>query len=361
MRTRVIGIVLFVLVLGFAALLFTGKTASIFAKSTASASAGPAAPAAELPVRVRKAVKKPLSMKVPTNGTLRSNESVEIAAEVSRRLVKVHIKDGDRVKKGQMLFELDRADLIARSTEGVVRQKALGVTEERQRKLLGEGLLSKADYDKAKSELDLASAQLSIVSAELARTKIVAPFDGKLGILQVSEGAMVGPTTPLITLEDDSRMKIDFSVPERFSPHLAVGAKFSFVVEGGAPLVGSVVAIEPKLDERTRSIRLRGLSEAIDAKHPTLYAGQYVSVELTIESNAEVMLIPAEVVVPSLGGHTIFVVQDGVVKPRSVELGIRTDTEVGISKGLEAGELVAISNLLKLRPNAKVKVEEAAP
>lgn len=361
MKTRVIGVVLFVLVLGAAGLMMSGHSLPLFAKSSASASAAPAAPAGELVVRVRKATKKPLSMKVPTNGTLRSNESVTITAEVSRRLVKVHAKDGERVKKGQLLFELDATDLSARAAEASVKQRSFAIVEERQRKLLGEGLSSKNDYDKAKADLDLAVAQLSVVSADLVRTRIVAPFDGKLGLRQVSEGAMVGPTTPLITLEDDSRVKIDFTVPERFSPHVVVGAKFTFEVEGGKPLAGEVIAIEPKLDERTRSVKLRGLSEALDASRPTVFAGQYVSVELAVESKAEVMLLPAEVVVPSLGGHSVFVVEEGAVKPRSVELGIRTDTEVGISKGLEPGELVAISNLLKLRPGAKVKPVEEAP
>ncbi len=361
MKTRIIGVVLFVLVLGAAGLMLSGKSLPVFAKSSASASGSAAPPTQELPVRVRKAEKVPLKAKVPTNGTLRSNESVDLTAEVSRRLRRVHVKDGERVKKGQLLFELDGADLTARSIEVAVRQKSLSVVEERQRKLFAEGLLSKADYDKAKSELDLASAQLAVVSADFARTRILAPFDGRLGLLRVSEGAMVGPDKPLISLEDDSRVKIDFTVPERYAPHLKVGAPFTFVVEGGAALSGAVVAIEPKLDERTRSIRLRGVSEAIDKARPTLFAGQYVSVELSIESEAEVIMIPAEVVVPSLGGHSVFVITDGTAKPRVVELGVRTETEVGISKGLEPGELVATTNLLKLRPGMKVKVVEAAP
>lgn len=361
MNVRALGIGLFVVVGGFAAFLMSGRPLPSFgAKSSASASAA-AKPPEELAVRVLVVKKQPLSTKLASNGTLRSNESVDLTAEVTRRLRKIHVKDGDRVKKGDLLFELDAVDLAARSTEVAVRRKALLEVEERQRKLREEGLSSKTDYDRAKADLDIASANFAVVSADLERTKIRAPFAGKLGLLRVSEGAMVGPERPLVSLEDDSRVKIDFTVPERFSPHVAVGAKFTFRAEGGSPIAASVIAIEPRLDERTRSIRLRGLSEPIDPKQGAVYAGEYVSVELEITSTTEVVLVPSPIVTPSLGGHSVYVVEDGVAKQRSVELGIRTESEVGIVKGLEPGDKVIVSNVVRVRPGSKVKISEDAP
>lgn len=362
---RIVGGALFLVCAGLSAYLLSGRPLSTMPGGPTSAGAGaPSKPPDALPVKVLHVSEKPLDTKLVTNGVLRNNESVGLTPEVTRRLKHVHVKEGQRVKKGDLLFELEAVDLVARHREAQVRHGALAILEARQKKLLAEGVTSQNDYDRAKNDLDVAAAAIAVVAADLERTRVRAPFDGKIGLMRVSEGAMVGPgfgtEAVLVSLEDDSRVKVDFTVPERFSPHLAVGAAFTFRTEGGAPLTGKVLAIEPRLDERTGAVRLRGLSEALDPGRLQVFAGQHVSVELEMHG-APVVMVPAEIVTPSLGGHSVFVVEEGAAKPRTVELGIRTETEVAIVKGLAPGDLVITNNLVKLRPGMKVSVGEGPP
>jgi membrane fusion protein, multidrug efflux system len=364
MKARIVGGALFLVCAGLSAYLLSGRPLPTVGPSAGSAGAASKPPEA-LPVTVLHVVEKPLDTKLVTNGVLRNNESVGLTPEVTRRLKHVHVQEGQRVKKGDLLFELEAVDLVARHHEAQVRHGALAILEARQKKLLAEGVTSQNDYDRAKNDLDIAAAAVAVVAADLERTRVRAPFDGKIGLMRVSEGAMVGPgfgtEAVLVALEDDSRVKVDFTVPERFSPHLAVGAPFTFRTEGGVPLSGKVMAIEPRLDERTGAVRLRGLSEPLDPARLQVFAGQHVSVELELHGSASIVMVPAEIVTPSLGGHSVFVVEEGAAKPRTVELGIRTETEVAIVKGLVPGDLVITNNLVKLRPGMKVKVGEDPP
>ncbi len=332
-------------------------------ESTASA-APPSAkpPEQEVPAAALTLKYRPLAAKAQVVGTLTSNESVNISSEVQRRVVAVHAQDGARVKKGDVLFELDRADLLAKQNELFVRRKLLVQEEQRKRKLRDEGLGTEADQLRAKSDLDLLDAQAETLRVEIQKTRIVAPFDGRLGIRKVSVGALVAPQTLLVSLEDDSRVKVDFSVPERYAPLVKVGSKFSFRVDGAKDAItGSVSAIEPKLSPDTRTLLVRGVT---DPSAATLVTGSSVSVEVELGQGSSALLVPSEAVIPSIGGHSVYTVVDGVAKPTEIEIGLRTEREVQVVSGLSEGDVVLVDNLLRLRPGAKVKTKpsgSAAP
>lgn len=323
----------------------------------AGASGSPSAqkPPEEVAVSGLRLKGRSLASSVHAVGSLLANESVVIAPEVARRITKIHFDDGARVKKGDVLFDLDDADLRAKLSQLAVKRKVLADVEARKKKLLTEGLMSQGEYDDAKGALDLADAEAGPITVELARTKIRAPFDGRLGLRTVSVGAMVSQGQKLVTLEDDSRIKIDFTIPERYARTVKVGATFGFTVEGGSvegKNEGSVTAIETKVDEGSRSLKLRGVANA----HEGLVSGQFVSVELAIASEAGALFVPSEVVVPSLGGHSVFRVKDDTAEVVPVELGIRTEREVQLVKGVAEGDVIIVSNLLRLRPGAKIKL-----
>jgi len=287
-------------------------------------------------------------------GDLLPNESVVITSEVSRRVTKVLVTDGAQVKKDEILFELDSADLAARANMLAVRRRLLVETEARQKKLAAEGLSSQAEYERAKSELDLNDAEAHSLRVDLTKTKIRAPFAGRVGLRRVSVGAMVAPATPLITLQDTSQIKVDFTVPERFGALVKDGATFAFTVEGApAPFEGKVVAVEPRIDEGTRSLKVRGIASSASQ---SLVAGSSVSVELSLSTNEQALFVPSEAVIPSLGGHAVYRFEEGVAKLVDVETGARTEKDVQITSGVAAGDIVLVSNLLRLRPGAKVKL-----
>ncbi|MBL8741406.1 MAG: efflux RND transporter periplasmic adaptor subunit, partial [Myxococcales bacterium] len=326
--------------------------------AAASASAKPAdqpVTATGLTLRARK-----LTSTVNAVGTLTSNESVALSPEVSRRLVKVVAEDGARVKKGDVLFELDAADLLARQNELSVRRKLLAGQAARATKLQKEGISSEAAAEQATSELELIDAQLETLRVDLSRTKIRAPFDGKLGIRRVSAGAMVTPQTVLVALEDDSRIKVDFTVPERYAALLKEGGRFSFKVEGSPETFeGTVRALEPRLSTDTRSMLARGVA---DKASPVMITGASVSVEIAVGGTVDdALFVPSEAVIPSVGGHGVYRYEDGVAKLVDVEIGLRGASEVQVKTGLAAGDIVLIDNLLRLRPGAKVTLKGVAP
>lgn len=331
-----------------------GRSVSATTLPSASASAG-AKPAGDIVVADAVKVKgRSVALNTTAVGTLVANESVEIAPELTRRVVKVFAKDGVRAKKGEVLFKLDDADLAATLGELTVKKKLAADVEARQKKLRAEGLSTEADYERARNDLELAAAQIASLGVTIARTSIRAPFDGRLGLRAVSEGAMVTPQTTLVTLHDDATLKVDFTLPERYGPLVKQGTTFTFHVEGQPDKVeAKVVAVEPQVDAETRSVRVRGLTDNAAGK---LMPGSFVNVEFPLSQEAGGILVPTEAVIPSLGGHGVYRFVDGKAELVVVELGVRTPTEVQIAKGLSEGDTVLTSNILRLRPGIAVKL-----
>ena len=290
-------------------------------------------------------------------GTLVANESVRVVSELSRRLVRVAVAEGVRVEKNALLFELDDSDLAARLTELQARRRLASRTVERQRALMKEHkkALSEQAFDQSVSELAALEAQIEVAAVTLAKTKIRAPFAGTVGLRRVSEGAWVTPETELTTLHDTSRMKIDFAVPERFAGAVTLGLRFRFRIAGhGDALEGEVAAIPPSIATETRTLLVRGIAEN---PRGLLIPGAFVSVELPIQDVAGGVSVPAQAVVPSASGHGVFVLRDGHAELRAVEIGLRTAESVQVVSGLQPGETVLTTNLLRLGAGMSVELE----
>jgi len=192
-----------------------------------------------------------------------------------------------------------------------------------------------------------------VLRVTLAKTEIRAPFRARVGLRRVSEGAWVTPDTLLTTLQDTSQMKVDFSLPERYAGHVAAGQPFTFALDGRGERFGaSVVAVEAAIDAPSRSLVVRGL-----AQNPSgaLMPGAFVSVELSIARAGESILVPAEAVVPSATGHSVYVLREGRAEIQEVEIGLRTREAVEVLRGLAEGDTVITSNLLRVRPGAQIE------
>ncbi len=292
-----------------------------------------------------------------TVGTLAANESVNIVPELSRRLVRVHVEEGARVEQERLLFELDDADLRAVQAELQARRRLAANTVERQRSLLAEDerALSGQDHERALADLAALDAQLRANQVTLAKTRIRAPFAGTIGLRRVSEGAWVTPETLLSTLQDRSRIKVDFTLPERHASLIAAGQEFRFRVEGRSePFAARVLAVEPVIQAETRSLLVRGIADNPDA---SLFPGAFVAVEVPLVGVAEGVMVPAEALLPSAEGHSVFVLEEGRAELRPVEVGVRGEENVQILRGLAEGELVLRTNLLRLRPGVAVVLD----
>jgi membrane fusion protein (multidrug efflux system) len=310
-----------------------------------------------IPVQVHVVTPRPMAVTVAATGTLLAQESVELVAELSRRLVRVHAKEGQEVKKGALLYELDASDLRAELAVVDVDAAQARREVERQTALLQERITTAAEQELAQAKLAALLARRNTVAVTLSKTQLRAPFAGTLGLRRVSEGAWLSPTTVITTLEDLSHLKVDFTLPERYSPELKVGETFKVHVAGQARVFeGKVVAIESRVVAASRSIVVRGvLSEA-----PGLRPGNFAKIELPLSLD-DALTVPAIAVTSSVEGRSVYVVDEqGVVHVVKVDVGQRDEQVVEITSGLEPGMRVVTTNLLRMREGAKVQVVSEA-
>jgi len=300
-------------------------------------------------------VATPIHDSVATVGTLAANEAISVVSELSRRLVSIAVAEGTDVEKGDLLFKLDDADLEAKLAELEVQRQLSARTEERQRSLLAydKKALSQQAYDQALAELHGLEAQMDSLRVTLAKTEIRAPFRARVGLRRVSEGAWITPDIVMTTLQDTSRIKVDFSIPERHAGAVAIGTRFTFrVASRGEDFEGRVIAIEPVIDAPTRSLTVRGLA---DNAKGALIPGAFASVTVPIERPLAGILVPAQAIVPSVAGYSVYALRDGRAALQEVETGLRTRDSVEIVRGLSVGDTVITSNLLRLRPGVCVE------
>lgn len=291
--------------------------------------------------------------KLQTVGTLRANESVTLVAETSRRLTKILCEEGSVVKSGQALFQLDDAELQSELLEIEARLALALANKKRTEDLLPSKAISQLEADIAAAECRILEAQRQTKLVQIDKTKIVAPFAGRLGTRQVSEGAFLSPSMPLIDLQDVSQIKIDFSLPERYAAVIEEKQRFTFTVAGQSTVhEGTVTVIEPAIDPQTRSLRLRGIC----TQPAGLLPGGFADVSIPLATKATTLMVPTQAIVPSPRGHGVYLVVGGKAQFKEVTIGTRTDAAVQILRGLAEGDVVATTNLNRIRPGVDVSL-----
>jgi membrane fusion protein, multidrug efflux system len=300
----------------------------------------------------------PLEDRIRATGTLRADESVDLAAEASGRVVQIHFREGSVVRRGQLLLKINDAELQAQRERVRHRIELMQTREERQRRLLDIGGVSQEEYDTALGEVNVLRADLAHIEAQIARTELRAPFAGVIGLRYVSEGAFVSPQTRVASLQAIHRMKLDFSIPERYSSRLQPGGTVEFTVAGRPGTYrGEVYAVEPRVDEETRALLVRALVANQDG---SLMPGAFADIELIVEDIPEALPVPAIAVVPHLQGRQVWVMENGRAVSRPVETGLRTGNAVQITSGLTAGDTVLVSGLQVVRQGQAVRAAEFA-
>lgn len=295
----------------------------------------------------------PLVETIASTGTLRADEGVELQAETNGRIVAIHFNEGAQVRKGELLVKLNDADLIATRTRALYRKELAVLKERRVAQLLKQGVARQEEYDMALSDLHIQDADIALTDAQIAKTEVRAPFDGVVGLRYVSEGAYVTAATRVATLQRLERLKVDFSVPEKYATRLRVGSPIMITVAGAdRGVAGSIYAIDPRIDTATRTVLIRAVCPNKDAR---LFPGAFANVSLTLGKLNDAVLVPSIAVVPGLNAKTVFVVKDGKAQLRTVVTGTRLEDRVQILAGLEPGEVVVTSGVLQLSPGQQVR------
>lgn len=297
-----------------------------------------------------------LDNEIRSIGNIRANEEAEIRSEISRKIRSVNFKEGTYVGKGRTLFKLDSDDLTAKLRKQELEEKLAISKLEREKQLIAKGLTSQEDYDVMENTLEQIRADMTITRIEISKTYVRAPFSGIIGLRNVSSGAYVTPAMVLTTMQDVSRVKIDFSIPERYIYLFKKGQKIKFKVDGlPGEFEAEVYAYEPKVENNTRSLVLRAV-----AGNPgkNLLPGTFANVTFILSEKNDAVMIPSEALVPKLKGQSVYVIREGKAKLTEVELGERTEAFVQIiSDQLKTGDTIITTNILRLKDNIPVKVE----
>jgi membrane fusion protein (multidrug efflux system) len=320
---------------------------------------GPQAPAfSQLPlavvaVPVREAR---LTLEAEALGTAHANESVDVTAKVSNLVTVVRFAEGQHVRRGQVLVELDGREAQA---ELAIAQAALSESRSqfnRSRELYTTRVLSEAQLEQIEATLKANEARVAFARSRLSDTVITAPFSGRVGLRRISVGSLVNPGTVITTLDDTSTIKLDFTVPETLLSSVQTGLDIvaRSVAWPGEEFAGRVASIDSRVDPTTRSVTVRAL---VPNDRGLLKPGMFLTVRLT-RGASNALLVPEQSLVPEQGNVFVFVVRDDHVEKRQVRTGERRVGEVQIVAGLAAGEQVVTEGTQKLRDGAPVTVQE---
>lgn len=297
---------------------------------------------------------KSLQNTIFSNGTLISNEEVELRSEISGKITQILFEEGRRVKKGDLLVKINDSELQATLKKNKSRETLARDREFRYRQLLEKNLTSQQEYDVQLSELNSVIADVDFTKAQIEKTEIQAPFDGVIGLRSVSVGSYISPQTRIATLQSTNPMKVDFSVPQKYFGLIREGKTiFVKLASTGRTYTGKIYAVEPKIDLNTRTVQARAL---IPNERNELTPGAYVEINIVLESLDTAVLVPTEVIVPDISGEKVFVYKNGKAFAQTVTTGIRTENEIQIVSGLSVGDTLITSGIIQLRPNGNVKL-----
>ncbi len=290
-------------------------------------------------------------------GTLKANEETEIRPETDGRVVSVAFNEGQVVKKGTLLLKTDDSELQAQLRQNIVLTDQARREMNRRKELLKSRGISQEEYDAAQVKFESLEAEQELIKVKIAKTEIRAAFTGTVGLRLVSEGAYVNSSTLITTLQQVDPIKIEFSVPEQYFEHLRQGIPVEFSVEGSDRVFrGEVYAIDPRIEETTRTIRLRARCSNVDGY---LLPGAFARVKFDLVTNKESIMIPARAIIPVLNGQQVFIIENGTAQTRDVTIGRRLEGEVEVTGGLNSGDSLVLSGLLQIKPGSKVKPQRS--
>ena len=301
---------------------------------------------------------RPWRQTIDAVGTIRAAQGILLTAQTSGDITALHAASGDTVEFGQALISIDEEFEVATRKRLEARLLLADQLYQRDARLIKENSIPQSQLDQSRADLQSAQAELAEIDATLKNKRISAPFAGRLGIFQVRLGDYVEAGTALVTLQDVSRLEVDFSVPDRYAPLMQPGLAMRLRTAAYADRVflATLQAVDSQVDENTRNLQIRASVDQGEGLLPGMFA------ELVIDLNreSERVFVPETAVTYSLQGDLVYVIEeddDGLfVSPRVVKTMAANDGEVAIASGVSAGERVVTAGQNKLYRNARVQI-----
>lgn len=360
-----------VAVLGLAG---AGTAAWWLQRAAPSAAPGAAAPQGKAPGAGKGAAPQPVSVEVArvrsmaihdeaqAVGSLRSRRSVVLRPEVSGRVTQLHFSDGARVRKGQVLVQLDDQLPRAQVQQAQAELSIARANHQRNRDLVAQGFVSQRSLDESAASLEVAQAKLALAEATAARLRLVAPFDGMAGLRNVHVGDYLKDGADIVNIEDIDSVFVDFRLPERYQGQIRVGqvAQVELDALPGERYPAQVRAIDPQIDANGRSVSVRA---SIDNPRLQLRPGMFARVTLRFDTRAHALVVPEEAIVPQGSSPYVLTVVPGqkdgslIAQRVPVLLGLRTQGLVEVQDGLALDDRVVTAGQQRVqRDGAPVRV-----
>ncbi|MBL8672187.1 MAG: efflux RND transporter periplasmic adaptor subunit [Alphaproteobacteria bacterium] len=322
--------------------------------SSASKAGGGAAPQA-LPIESAVARVDVATTEINAVGTLLSDASVVLAPEIVGRVSQILFKDGDRVQQGQQLVRLDDAIPRAELAQAKAQLTLSRSNFARIDQLAQARTATERSRDEAVAKLQVDQASAALAETKLERHVVVAPFPGVVGLRRVDVGAYVAAGTPLVNIEKIDTLRLDFQVSETFLKSVRVGQEIQVQVDArpNERFTGTIAAIDPKVEEAGRAIRVRArLPNADDKLRPGLFA----RVLIIAERRENAVFVPEAAVIARPNDTVVYRIVDGKARLAQVKIGVRRPGEVEILEGLSAGAVIAVGGLARVRDGSAVTI-----
>ena len=282
----------------------------------------------------------------PVNGSLLANEEVDLVAEIVGKVRKIYFQEGVAVKKGQLLLKVDDADLQAQLTRAEFQKKLLAEKRES---------ISREAFDQLQTDYNMLEADIELLKVKISRTEIRAPFDGVMGFRYVSEGSYVQPSSQIARIVDNSTLKYEFNIPEKYADNNLKGQEVFFKVTGNDKLYSAkVYAVDPFIDVKTRMILLRARFRNTNGE---LMPGMFAKGNLVVGGKTEFIAVPTEAVVPEMDGKRMWIVKNGKALSVPVETESRDEKNVEVTSGISVGDTILTGGLMQLRDGMAVEVK----
>ncbi|SNC67305.1 membrane fusion protein, multidrug efflux system [Hymenobacter gelipurpurascens] len=308
----------------------------------------------KLPVQVYVVKATNLSDQVAATGSILAEESVVIKSEISGKITNLNIREGQPVRKGQLLFSINADEIQSNLRKQEYNIKLFRDQERRQRTLLDKEYISAQEYEQANNQLLTAQADLQTLRASLAKAYVRAPFDGVLGLTTATVGTYVSPGAEITTLSKVKPVKISFTVPSRFANLVKTNDQITITDEASnKKFQANVYALDPQIDpvSRTQTVRARYANT-----NNELRPGAFVKVNLQLGESTDALQVPTESVIPEAAGYSVYTVKSGKMVPKKVKIGVRSAKLIQITDGLAVGDTVLRTGILQVKPGDAVKI-----
>jgi membrane fusion protein, multidrug efflux system len=289
---------------------------------------------------------------ISVSGSLLAYEEVELKNEVPGRVVYIDLPEGKAVKKGTLLVKLFDDDLQAGLNKLKIQLEIQEKIHERQLELLKVNGISQNDFDQTGLQLNSLRADIEVQKVLIRKTEVLAPFDGVIGLRKISVGAEVTPSTLLATIRSEDKLKLDFSVPEKYSAEIKPGMKISFTMSNEEKQYeATVLATEQGIDVSTRNLKVRSV---VDNKYDHLLPGAFTDVNLKLNEKKNALMIPTQAIIPSAQNKSVILARKGKAHFTLVKTGVRKASSIEITAGIQPGDTIMLTGILFLEEGSKL-------